>query len=228
VSRDGTERTWRLPVGVRIARVVVLPLLIALPGLWLALTLATNRVPNAGWIALAVALPFWGALAWRILAQSLTLTPGMLVIRNVLTTKQLPLANVTEVGFRGGRLAVTVSYGGAVSGRHVVSTVNLGTSRWSGLRGEADAVAAAITEAAHLPPLPPRREIISRNWAWIALAAAVLCFGVGVYLGPLQNGQTGVPFALREAGAACYAVGAGTLGLAFRLTRDHRRKRRPS
>jgi hypothetical protein len=226
VSRDGTERTWRLPVGVRIARVVLLPLFLALPALWLALTLSTNQVPNAGWIALAVALPFWGAFAWRMLAQGLTLTPGMLVIRNVLTTKQVPLATITGVGFRGGLLRVTVGHGGTVGERHTVSAVNLGTSRWSGVRGDADAVAEVIAAAAGLPQPPPRREIVSRNWAWTAFLAAALCFGAGLYLGPLQAGSTGVPFALREVGAALYVVGTGTLGLAFRLTRDHRRKRR--
>jgi hypothetical protein len=43
--------------------------------------------------------------------------------------------------------------------------------------------------------------------------------------GPLQSGNTGLAFALREAGAVLYAVGAAMPGLAFRVTRDHRRKR---
>jgi hypothetical protein len=52
-----------------------------------------------------------------------------------------------------------------------------------------------------------------------------LCFGLGVHCGTLQSGNTGLPFAVREAGAVLYAVGAVMLGLAFRITRDHRRKR---
>jgi hypothetical protein len=40
-----------------------------------------------------------------------------------------------------------------------------------------------------LPPPPPRTEIIGRNWAWIMLLAAVLCFGFGVYCGPLLSGH---------------------------------------
>jgi hypothetical protein len=215
-------------LGVRVARVVLLPLLLALPALWLALTLSTNQVPNAVWIALAVAVPFWGALSWRMLAHGVTLTPGMLVIRNVLTTKQVPLATITEVGFRGGLLRVTVGHGGAVGERHTVSVVHLGTSRWSGVRGDADTAAEVIAEAAGLPKPPPRREIVSRNWAWAAFLTAAACFVVGIYFGPMQLGPAGVPFALREAGAALYVVGTGTLGLAFRLTRDHRRKRRPT
>lgn len=58
-------------------------------------------------------------------------------------------------------------------------------------------------------PLPPRGEVISRNWARIMLLAAVLCFGLGFYCGPLlQNENTGLPFAVREAGAALYVAGA--------------------
>ena len=102
--------------------------------------------------------------------------------------------------------------------------MNLGSSRWSGLRSNADAVAEAISDAAGLPPLPPRRQIISRNWAWIMLLAATLCFGFGVYCGPVWSGSGGLPLALREAGAVLCVVGAAMAGHAFRITRDHRRK----
>lgn len=225
VSDHGTERTWRPPVTTRIALAVCLGVFTALPGLWLALTLVTNQVPDGGWIALALAAAIWGLLAWRALAQSVTLTPDTLVIRNILATGQVPLADVTGVGFRRGRLTVTSAHGAAASERLAVRAVNLGSSRWSGLRSDADAIAEAITDAAGLPPLPPRKEIISRNWAWVMLLAAALCFGLGVYCGPLQSGNTGLPFALREAGVVLYVAGAGMLGLAFRITRDHRRKR---
>lgn len=198
----------------------------ALSGLWLALTLVTDQVPDGGWIALALVAAVWGMLAWRALALSVTLTPDTLVIRNILVTGQVPLAGLIEVGFRRGRLTVTSARGAAASERLAVRAVNLGSSRWSGLRSDADAIAEAITGAAGLPPLPPRREIISRNRAWIVLLAAVLCFGAGVYCGPLlQSGTTGLPVAVREAGAVLYAAGAVMLGLAFRITRDHRRKR---
>jgi hypothetical protein len=164
-------------------------------------------------------------LAWRALAQSVTLTPEALVIRNILATERVPLADVTEVGFRGNRLTVTSAHEAAASQRFTVSAVNLGRSYWSGLRSNADAIAEAITDATGLPPLPPRKEIISRNRAWIMLLVGALCFGLGVYCGPLPIGNTGLPLALREAGAVLYVAGAGMLGLAFRITRDHRRKR---
>jgi hypothetical protein len=147
------------------------------------------------------------------------------VIRNILATGQVPLADVTGVSFRRGRLTVTTAHGAAASRRLAVSAVNLGPSRWSGLRSDADAIAEAITGAAGLPALSPRRQIIGRNLAWIMLVAAALFFGLGVYCGPLQSGHTGLPFALREAGAVLYAAGAAMLGLAFRITRDHRRER---
>jgi hypothetical protein len=223
VSGDGIERTWRPPVTTRIALTVCLGVFAALPGLWLALTLVTNQVPDGGWIALALAVAVWGLLAWRVLAQSVTLTPDTLVIRNILATEQVPLADVTEVGFRRGRLTVTSAHGAAAGERFTVSAVNLGSSRWSGLRSNADAIAEAITETAGLPPLPPRGEIISRNRAWVMLLAAALCFGLGVYCGPLQSGNTGLPLALRGAGAVLYVAGVGMLSLAFRITRDHRR-----
>jgi hypothetical protein len=104
VSGDGTGLTWRPPAATRMAMAVCLGVFTALPGLWLALTLVTNQVPAGGWIALALAVAVWGLLAWRTLAQSVTLTPDTLVIRNILATERVPLADVTEVGFRRGRL----------------------------------------------------------------------------------------------------------------------------
>ena len=216
----GAERTWHSPISARLALAVCLAFLMALPGGLLALALVTNQVQNGGWIALALAVAAWGVLSWRALGQSVTLTPEALVIRNVLITRRVPLADLTEVGFRGVVLAVTTAQGE----RFKASAVNLGSSRWSGVRGNADAIAEAITAAAGLPPLPPRREIISRKWAWVLLLAAVLFFGLGIYSGPLQTGHTALPFAVREAGAVLFGLGAAMLGLAFRVARDHWRK----
>jgi hypothetical protein len=226
VSGNGTERTWRPPVTTRIALAICLGVVMALPGLWLALTLVTNQVPDGGWIALALAAVAWGLLGWRALAQSVTLTPDTLVIRNILATRRVPLAGIIAVGFRRGRLTVTCGHGAAASERFAVRAVYLGSSHWSGLRGDADAVAGAIAGAAGLAPLPPRREIISRNRAWVMLLAAALCFGLGVYYGPLQSmSMHHRPFALGLVGAELYTVGMVMLGFAFRIIRDHRRKR---
>ena len=88
-------------------------------------------------------------------------------------------------------------------------------------------MADAINDAAGLPPLPPRREIISLGHAWLLLLASALVFGIGVYLGPLHGIHLHRhPFAVGEAGAALYGGGIFALAFAYRLTRDHRRKRR--
>ena len=210
VSGAGAGRTWRPPVMARVAVAVCLGALTALPGLWLALILVTNQVPDGGWIALGLAVAAWGPLAWRALGQSVTLTSDALVIRNILATAQVPLASVTSVGFRRGRLTVTSAHGPAAGQWLTVSAVELGSSRWSGRSGDADAVAAAIASAAGLPPLPPRTEIVSYNWAWALLLAGASCLGLGAYCGPLgtQEGwNTSVPFALQEAGPCCSPSG---------------------
>jgi hypothetical protein len=87
-------------------------------------------------------------------------------------------------------------------------------------------MADAINDAAGLPPLPPRREIISPNRAWLLLVAAALIFGF--YLGPVESMQPHHrSLVLGEVGAVLYSGGISALVFAYRLTRDHRRKRQP-
>ena len=174
---------------MRIARVLGGGIVVSLPAAYLALTLWTNQVHHAIWIALALGLPAWGWLAGRALAQSLTLTADTVVIRNIFTTERVPLADVTEVGFYRGKLVVTSQHGTFAPERTIVGTAILGSSYF--------------------------------------LAAAVV-FGFGVYLGPVQGMQFHRhSFAVGEAGAVMYAGGISALAFAYRLTRDHRRKRQP-
>jgi hypothetical protein len=200
-------------------------MLLALPGLWVALNLVTNQVREGGWIALALASAVWVPLAVRVLAMCVTLTADTLVIRNVFSTEKLPLADLIEVGFRRGQLTVTRAYGEVGSDRFAVSAASLGSSRWSGLQCTADEVAAAITDAAGLPPLPKRREVISRNRARLMFLAGGLCLAFGVSCGPMQTGNRNFPFVAHVAGAILYTAGVSMFGLAFRVDRDHRRKR---
>jgi hypothetical protein len=221
------ERTWHPPLEVRIARVLGGGIIVSLPAAYLALTLWTNQVQHAIWIALALGLAAWGWLAGRALAQSLTLTADTVVIRNIFTTERVPLADVTEVGFYRGKLVVTSQHGTFAPERTTVGTAILGSSYWSGRRASADTMADAINDTAGLPPLPPRREIISPNRSWLLLVAAAVVFGIGVYLGPVGGEHLHHhSFALGEAGAAMYSGGIAALAFAYRLTRDHRRKHR--
>ena len=180
-------RTWRPPLEARMARVVAAGLILALPTGILALTLWANKVPLALWIALAVGLAAWGFLARLVLAQSLTLTAGTVVIRNVFATERIALADVTEVGFHRSKLMVTWRRAAPVPVFTTVGTAILGSSYWSGRRSTADTMADAINDAAGLPPLPPRREIISPRRAWLLLVASAVTFGFGVYLGPVHG-----------------------------------------
>lgn len=222
------ERTWRPPLEVRIARVVAAGALVALATGILALTLWANHVPLALWIALAVGLAAWGFLARLVLAQSLTLTEGTVVIRNIFATERIALADVTEVGFHRSKLIVTSRRAAFVPVPTTVGTAILGYAYWSGRRSTADTMADAMSDAAGLPPLPPRREIISLRHAWLLLVAAAVIFGIGVYLGPVQGMQLHHhSFAEGEVGAVLYSGGISALAFAYRLTRDHRRKRQP-
>ena len=225
VSSDGGGRTWRRPAETRIALVIVMAVFPVLPGWWLGVTLVTNHVPNGRWIALELSVAAWGILAWRALVNSVTLTRDTLVIRNIFSTRRVPLAHVTAVGFRRGVLKVTTGHGGVAGPRFTVGVGSLGSTYWSGLRSDPDALAEAISSAAGLPPPPPRREVISRTWAWVLFVAAAACFALGIYYGPLQNMGGHRSLALAEAGGALYGLGTGMLGLAFRVIRDHRRKR---
>jgi hypothetical protein len=196
-----------------------------LPGWWLGETLVTNQVPNGGWIALELSVAAWGILAWRALVNSVTLTQDTLVIRNIFATRQVQLAHVTGVGFRRGGLKVTTGYGGVAGKRFTVGVGSLGSTYYSGLRSDPDALAEAISYAVGLPPPPPRKEIISRNWSRVILVAAAACFGLGFYAGPVQSMRGARSLALGEAGAMLYSFGTSMLVFAFQVTRDHRRKR---
>jgi hypothetical protein len=163
VSRDSAERTWRRPAEMRVAAAVVMAVFPVLPAWWLGEMLVASHVRHGDWIAAELGLAAWGILAWRALVHSVTLTRGTLVIRNFFSTRQVPLADVTGVGFRRGGLKVTTGHRAMAGQRFTVGVAGLGSTYWSGLRSDPDAVAEAVSDAAGLPPPPPRREIISRD-----------------------------------------------------------------
>ena len=232
-------RIWRLPVRYRITLIVVQALLpgIAVSFFWVPVS--GNHVLPAPltWLILTAALATWTPLAARAWRESATLTPDLLVVRNVFRTRRIPLAAVTTVRIRGPRpfgqwAALTVSAtqqpahsaapaatsspvppdpapaasvlappvqarsaqvlpvpappagrGGRHAGRHHggrpvrIAAATLGGAQWTGRRVAADDLADAIAAAAGLPPLPPRKELISRRAARI-MAPAGLALGV--------------------------------------------------
>lgn len=198
----GAEQTWRPPLAGRIAVAIALGSLLSLPLVtWL---IFAQEMTEGAWIAFALTMTAWWVLCWRALAHSVTLTPDTLVIRNILATAHVPLAQITSVGFRRGRLTVTRARGTAVGRQIMASAVYLGASRWSGLHSNADATAEVISAAAGLPPPPPRREIITLTWAWIMFLAAVPCLGLGFYCGLPRPGGS---LALDAASPVLYLAG---------------------
>lgn len=178
-------------------------------------------------------------MGWRASTQSVTLTWTTLIIRNFFETKRAPLTNIAWVGFRQGRLSVTVARGTrpseqAATGAHAagyrerirVSAVGLGPSYWSGLRGRADEIGDTIAAAAGLPPLPPRKPIIPRNLALAMLPVGAVLFGPGAYLESQDSSNTNLPLPLLMLGAALGPIGLFTLVIAASVTIDHWRKRR--
>ena len=75
------------------------------------------------------------------------MTQDTLVISNIFTTRQVQLAHVTGVGFRRGGLKVTTGHGGVAGKRFTVAVGGLGSTYYSGLRSDPDALAEAISEA---------------------------------------------------------------------------------
>lgn len=181
VITPGGERTWRLSADARVGRIVAWGLAVTLPGLFLWLTLWSNEVAGAGWLALACAGLVWGWLAWRTWTQSATLTQDTLVIRNVFQTERVALADITWVRWSGSRRAVIVTERRAPSSvtvpatmsgrgranpgeRYDVPAIRLGPiAEASGQRCAADEAADLIARAAGLPPLPPRQTAIIRD-----------------------------------------------------------------
>jgi hypothetical protein len=221
---DGAPaRTWRAPLTTRMILAAVMAVIVALPAAYAGLTLWTNQVSHAPWITLALWLAAWAALAVRVLAQSVTLTPDTLVIRNIFTTERVPLAEVTGVGFNRRRLTVTTQRGTFAPEQHKIGMPALGTSYWSGRRSEADDVADAIASAAGLPALPPRPERISSDRARLVLVAAPVIFAAGLYLGPLGLlHPRRHSFAVTEFGVLLFLLGIQAFGFGLRVTLDHR------
>jgi hypothetical protein len=180
ITAGELERTWRPPVLTRLSPLPVLMLPVGFGGLllwWWFSSLTGGHGKTAGWLDLGVMLTVLGWLAGRAWSMSATLAWDELVIRNVFTTKHVPLADITRVGFRKGVLRASTSHvvgQRTVPGRPVtVRAVRLGTAYWTGRFCAADRAADTIAAAAGLSLLPPRRVRISRRRALLMLPASI-------------------------------------------------------
>jgi hypothetical protein len=89
--------TWRPPIPFRIVISFNLAPFSAVIGFVVWLTLPTWKLP--GWWFLVVAVPLWLWLVYRAWTLSATLTADALIARGLLSSKRIPLTEITAVGF---------------------------------------------------------------------------------------------------------------------------------
>jgi hypothetical protein len=227
VAAGELERTWRPSVVARSSPLPALMLPVGIGGLllwWWFSSLTGGHGKTAGWLDLGVMLTALGCLAERAWSMSATLTAHELVIKNVFTTKRVPLADITRVGFRRGVLRATTnrfSGQGTVPGRHVtIRAVRLGTAYWTGRCCDGDRAADAIADAAGLPLLPPRRVRISRRRAAIMLPASLAATAAFVLLF-LPRTYPHVHPLYGRFGSALFAIGVLRVRPALEATFDY-------
>jgi hypothetical protein len=210
---EPAARTWRLPLRYRITLVAVQALipLAAASLFWVPVTGSWYLPAPLTWFLLAACSILWQKLVGRTWQESVALTEGMLVVRNVFRTRKVPLADISAVWFRRGALVVVVvaaaaaaaaeSGSGRRSGRHAgglqitVGAVKLGAAYWSGRRTGGDDAAGTIAAAAGLLPLAPRRELISLRTAVIMVPAGIAVLILGGVLGLPGPGADLIPSA---------------------------------
>jgi len=194
-------QTWRLPVRYRVVIIAVQALL---PGaaaslFWVPVTGDWLMPAPVTWLLLAGAAAAWLTLAHRAWQESATLAADTLVARNVFRTRRVPLADLTGLRFRG-QLRLTITFAGpAASGRGhsggrrmAVAAVTLGAAYWTGRRTAGDEAADAIAVAAGLPPLPLRKELVSRRQARSDFLVAMALLAAAVALGAASRGSGGL------------------------------------
>jgi hypothetical protein len=165
----------------------------------------------------SVAVAAWAWFAFRTCTVSATLTQDTLLIRNVLATERVALADITKVAFRRGRLTVTerrppssVDAVPTAPARHrdpgerySVSAITIGAmASASGLRCDADEAADFIAATAGLPALPPRKARVSRKQALVIIPIGLAFFAAGVAVSSMGHSTS------HSAGSMLAGVGA--------------------
>ena len=216
------DRTWRAPLSYRAAVVVGQTVPVAAAAAFGWVTLSSNQLP--GQVVLAVWVPLWVLLAFRAWTVSATLAEDTLVIRNVLSTERVLIADITKVAFpsRGRALVVTewrpassaVAQDAALArhrapgDRYTVTAVQVGViAALSGARCAGDNAAGQIAATAGLPPLPVRRPKVSREMSLIMIPAGIALFACAAALSATGH-LTGSPVcgALKALGATLFLL----------------------
>jgi hypothetical protein len=189
-------------------------------------TLSSNQLP--GEMVLAVWVPLWSLLAFRAWTISATLAEDTLVIRNVLSTERVLVADITKVTLPSPRRVLKVTEWRPASPasdaatrhrdpgeRYTVTAVQVGVlASLSGTHCEGDDAADRIAAAAGLPPLPARQPQVSREVAWVLIPAGLALFACAVVFSVLSPlGGNLVTGAVRDLGAFLFVLGgAAELG----------------
>ena len=216
------ERTWRAPLPYRVLLIAVQTSLAAAAAAFGWVTLWSNQLP--GQVVLAVAVPLWALFAFRAWTVYAKLTQDSLVIRNVLSTEQVLVADITRVTLstRGRPLMVTercppssIDTPGAAFPRHgdpgqryTVTAVQVGVlASLSGMHCEADDAADLIAAAAGLPALLARKARVSREMSRVMIPGGIALFALGVMLSTAGHpGADSVGGGLKAAGAMSFVV----------------------
>jgi hypothetical protein len=216
------ERTWRAPLPYRVLLIAVQTSLVAAAAAFGWVTLWSNQLP--GQVVLAVAVPLWALFAFRAWTVSAKLTQDSLVIRNVLSTEQVLVADITRVTLstRGQPLKVierrppsSIVTPGAAFPRHAdpgqpytVTAVQVGVlASLSGMHCEADDAADLIAAAAGLPSLPARKARVSREMSLVMIPAGLVFFALGVALSAAGHPSAdSVGGGLKAVGAMLFVV----------------------
>jgi len=245
------DRTWRLPLRVRLLYLTLVPVFLLAIGSILAPSGSSSADTAALYLMGGLFLAYL-VLVWRVWRMSVTLTTGTLVIRNAFTTRRVPVANITRVLFDRNRLLVieagtALPTGGNVgtgparpyspSARRTVLAVPVGAAYWTGRRTEADEVANMIAAAAGLSLPSPRKPKYSRGLVHFMLVASLVLMIIGAVLlfmhGTTVSGSpnvspTAADIVRASAGAGCLAVGFLSLFRSALAAIDYRRAPRPT
>lgn len=202
-----SDRTWRQPVSFRVALICAHAMVVTVAAWLVWITLAGNHLH--GEVAPIVAAPLWAWLAFRVWTASATLTRDAIVIRNVLYTEEVAIADITEVAFGSRRTVLKVTERRLIQAatsrslfrrrrdpgeRHTVAAIQVGLlAALRGARCAADDAADLIAAAAGLPASGPRRARLGQGMYLVAFPFGIAMLVLGVALSAPHLTWFGLP-----------------------------------